>query len=42
VATIRAPLPEGVPTILRHRAEEALATEEVARMRLGYEVLSTL
>jgi hypothetical protein len=42
VATIRAPLLEDVPTTLRHRAEEALAMKEVARMRLGYEVLSTL
>jgi hypothetical protein len=42
VAEIRAMLPEDVLTTLRHRAEEALATEGVARTRLGYEVLVKL
>jgi hypothetical protein len=42
VAEIRARLPEDVLTTLRRRAEEALATEGVARMRLGYEVLVKL
>ena len=42
VATSRAPLPEDVLTTLRHRPEEVLTPEEVAHMRLGYEVLSTL
>jgi phosphoglycolate phosphatase-like HAD superfamily hydrolase len=42
VAEIRAMLPEDILTTLRHRAEEALATEGVARTRLGYEVLVKL
>jgi restriction endonuclease Mrr len=42
VAEIRAALPEDVLTTLRHRAEEVLATEGVARMHLGYEVLVKL
>ena len=42
MATSRAPMPEDVLTTLRHRVEEVLTPEDVARMRLGYEVLSTL
>jgi restriction endonuclease Mrr len=42
VAEIRASLPEDTLTTLRHRAEEALATEGVARTHLGYEVLVKL
>ena len=42
MAEIRATLPEDVLATLRHRAEEALATEGVARTRLGYEVLVKL
>jgi hypothetical protein len=42
VATSRAPQSADVLTTLRHRAEEVLTPENVARMRLGYEVLSTL
>ena len=42
VAEIRARLPEDVLTTLRHRAEEALATEGVSRTHLGYEVLVKL
>jgi hypothetical protein len=42
LAEIRATLPEDVLTTLRHRAEGALATEGVARTRLGYEVLVKL
>jgi hypothetical protein len=42
VAEIRAMLPEDVLTTLRHRAEEVLAMEGVARTRLGYEVLVKL
>jgi len=42
VAAIRATLPEDTLTTLRHRAEESLATEGVARTRLGYEVLVKL
>jgi hypothetical protein len=42
VAEIRARLPEDVLATLRHRAQEALATEGVARTHLGYEVLVKL
>jgi hypothetical protein len=35
----RAALPEETLAILKHRAEEALATERVERTRLGYDVL---
>jgi hypothetical protein len=37
-----AALPEETLAILKHRAEEALATDGVARTRLGYDVLGTL
>jgi hypothetical protein len=39
VAKIRATLSEDMLATLKRRAEEALATEGVARTRLGYEVL---
>jgi hypothetical protein len=42
VAEIRAALSEDVLTTLRHRAEEVLATEGVARTHLGYEILVKL
>jgi hypothetical protein len=42
VAGIRATLPEDILVTLRHRAQEALATEGVARTHLGYEVLVKL
>jgi hypothetical protein len=42
VAEIRTALPEEALVTLRHRAEEALTTEGVARTRLGYEVLVKL
>jgi hypothetical protein len=42
LAEIRARLPEDVLATLRHRAQEALATEGVSRTHLGYEVLVKL
>ena len=42
MAEIRAGLPEEALVTLRHRAEEALATEGVTRTHLGYEVLVKL
>jgi hypothetical protein len=42
LAEFRAALPEEALADLRHRAEEALAAEGVARARLGYEVLVKL
>ena len=42
LAEIRARLPEDVLATLRHRAQEALATEGVLRTHLGYEVLVKL
>ena len=42
LADRRAALSDEVLATLRHRAEEALATDGVDRTRLGYEVLVTL
>jgi hypothetical protein len=39
---IRATLPEDVLVVLKHRAEEALATDGVARTHLGYDMLVKL
>ena len=39
LAELRASLPDDALATLKHRAEEALATDGVARTRLGYDVL---